>query len=369
MKVRCRREGLLSAVQLAGAAVAARDIKPVLSNLKVIAKDDACTVLATDLEFGIRLELRGLQVEEAGEALLPAARTLAILRESTDEEVLVEADSQACWIRGQHNEFQMGGEDPAEFPDVPVFSSEQYHDLKAGELREMIRRTIFAAAVENPRYAVTGVLCELDGSKVRLVATDGRRLAVCDGTGTAQGGHSTKNQTHVVPTRSMHLLERNLQDGEEPVQVCLRPNEALFKTERAMIYSRLVEGRYPPYMEVFPKKSTVKIPLAVAPFMSAVRQAAIMTDEETKKVLFEFEKKKLILQAQGAKTGRSKVELPIEYDDKVVKIAFDPKFITDMLRVLSAEDPLTVELIDANSVGLFRSGENYSYIVMPLTSQ
>jgi DNA polymerase III subunit beta len=369
MKVRCRREGLLSAVQLASVAVTARDVKPVLTNLKLIAESDHCTVLATDLELGIRLELRGLQVEQAGEALFPATRTLSILREATDEEVSLEVDRQTCWIRGKHNEFQMGGEDPAEFPDVPGFSSDQYHELKADELREMIQRTIFAAAVENPRYAVTGVLWELDGNKARLVATDGRRLAVSDGSGTGTGGHSTKNQTHVVPTKAMQLLERNLQDGEETVQVCLRPNEALFKTERATIYSRLVEGRYPPYLEVFPKKPTVKVALPVAPFLSAVRQAAIMTDEETKKVFFEFDKSKVTLQAQGAKTGRSKVELPIEYEDKPIKIAFDPKFIVDMLRVLSADDPLTVELIDGNSVGLFKSGENYSYIVMPLTSQ
>jgi DNA polymerase-3 subunit beta len=366
MKVRCRREGLLSAVQLASVAVAARDVKPVLTNLKLMAEADHCTVLATDLELGIRLELRGLQVDEP---LFPAARTLAILRESGDEEVSLEVTRQTCWIRGENNEFQMGGEDPAEFPDVPGFSTEQYHELKADELRQMIQRTIFAAAVENPRYAVTGVLWELEGTKARLVSTDGRRLAVSDGSGTPKGAHNTKNQTHVVPTKAMQLLERNLQDGDETVQVCLRANEALFRTERATIYSRLVEGRYPPYLEVFPKKATVKAPLAVAPFLSAVRQAAIMTDEETKKVLFEFDKKKLTLQAQGAKTGRSKVELPIDYEDKAVKIAFDPKFITDMLRVLSADDPLTVELIDGNSVGLFKSGENYSYIVMPLTSQ
>jgi DNA polymerase-3 subunit beta len=367
MKVRCRREGLLSAVQLAGVAVAARDLKPVLSNLKAVAEGDRCTLLATDLELGIRLELRGLQIEEPGEALLPAGRTLAILRESTDEEVSIEADSQACMIRGEHNEFQMGGEDPSEFPDVPRFSGEQYHEVNAGMLREMIRRCIFAAATESPRYAVTGVLWELDGTKARLVATDGRRLAVCDGSAVAQGGHSTKSQTHVVPTKAMQLLERNLQDSEEMVRVSLRPNEALFKTERATVYSRLVEGRYPPYLEVFPKKPTVKVPLEVGKFYSAVRQAAIMTDEETKKVFFQFEKKNLTLQAQGANTGRSRVELAIDYEDRPIKIAFDPKFVTDMLRVLSAEDPLTVELIDGNSVALFKSTDQYSYIVMPLT--
>ena len=367
MKVLCHREGLLSAFQLASIAVPGRDLKPILRNVKTIADGDHCTLLATDLELGIRLDVRGVKVEEPGAALLPSGKMLAILRESADEELSVEADAQTCMVRGQFNEFEMGGEDPGDFPDVPTFTEEQYHELSAGVLREMIRRTIFAAAIENPRYAVTGVLWELEGDKARLVATDGRRLAVCEGAATAQGTHDTKGQTHVVPTKAMQLLERNLQDAGERVRVSLRPNDALFKTERAMIYSRLVEGRYPPYREVFPKKQTVKVPLVVGPFFSAVRQAAIMTDEETKKVMFSFAKKKLTMQARGPTSGRSKVELPVEYDGKGIDIAFDPKFLTEMLRVLNADDALTLELTDGGSVALFRCGENYSYIVMPLS--
>src|SRR5262249_51128906 len=147
----------------------------------------------------------------------------------------------------------------------------------------------------------------------------------------------------VVPSKAMQLLERNLQDPDEAVRVSLRPNDALFKTERAMIYSRLVEGRYPPYREVFPKKQTVKVPLTVGPFHAAVRQAAIMTDDESKRVVFSFGRKKLTLQARGAATGRSKVEMPLEYEGKAVEISFDPKFLTDMLRVLNPEDTLSLE--------------------------
>src|SRR6516162_3484170 len=367
MKVRCHREGLLSAFQLASAAIASRDVKPILQNLKAIANPDRFTLLGTDLELGIRLEVRGVNVEEPGDALLPASRVLAILRESIDDEMTIEVNEKHCLVRGEANEFEMGGEDPSGFPDVPAFTDEAYHELPAGMLREMIRRTIFAAAVENPRYAVTGILWELEDRNARLVATDGRRLAVIEGEAVAHGGHGTKGQTHVVPTKAMQLLERNLQDPEEKVRVSLRPNEALFKTERAMIYSRLVEGRYPPYREVFPKKQTVKIPLTVGPFFTAIRQAAIMTDEESKKVGFNFAKKKLTLQAKGGGTGRSKVEMPIDYEGKAIDIAFDPKFLTEMLRVFGTDETLTLELIDGTSVGLFRCGPNYSYIVMPLS--
>src|SRR5262249_32781519 len=160
------------------------------------------------------------------------------------------------------------------------------------------------------------------------------------GPATAEGGHTTKGQTPVVPTKAMSLLERNLQDDEEQVRVSLRPNEVLFRTERAVIYSRLVEGRFPPYREVVPKEVTAKVPLLVGRFQAAVRQAAIMTDEDSKRVVFHFKGKKLTLEAQGAVTGRSKVELPLEYEGKPIDISFDPSYVVEMLRVLAPDDLL-----------------------------
>src|SRR5207248_2085767 len=100
MKIVCHREGLLSACQLASAAVAARDIKPILKNLKAVVSEDRCTLMATDLELGIRLDVRGIKVEDAGEALLPTSRLISILRESTDEELIIEAGPDSCTIRG-----------------------------------------------------------------------------------------------------------------------------------------------------------------------------------------------------------------------------------------------------------------------------
>lgn len=367
MKAICNREGLLSAAQLASVAVAARDVKPILKNLKAIADEGRCTLMATDLELGIRLEVRSVNVAEPGEAIIPAARLLAILREAQDEELTVEADPNACTITGQHLEFEMPSEDPANFPDLPTFADEKYHELTAGQLRDMIRRTVFAAADDVGRYSMTGVLWELDDEQARLVATDGRRLALALGPAKAHGGHTTKGMQPVVPSKAMSLLERNLQDDEEAVHVCFRPNEVLFRTERATIYSRLVEGRFPDYRQVLPKKQTAKVPLKVPDFTAAVRQAAIMTDEESKRVVFHFAKGKLTLQAQGPNTGRSKVELPVEYEGKALDISFNPAFLVEMLKVLPADAELVLELVDGGSPALFKSGPGYQYLVMPLT--
>jgi DNA polymerase-3 subunit beta len=312
MKAICHREGLLSAVQLASAALPARDVaQPILKNIKAVAEEGRCTLMATDRELGIRLDVRGLTVQEPGEAILPASRLVQILREAPDEELAIEADASACVVRGQQAEFEMPSEDPAHFPDLPTFEEENYHELSAGALREMIRRTVFAAADgEATRFSTTGVLWELEGDQARLVATDGRRLALA---------------------------------------------------------SRLVDGRFPPYRDAFPKKPAVKVPLPVAPFFAAVRQAKIMTDDDSKRVTFAFAKGKLTLEARGATTGRSKVEMPLEYDAKPISIGFNPDVLVEMLRVLPDDADLLLELVDGNSPALFRQGGDYSYLVMPLT--
>src|SRR6516225_2051787 len=113
MRMVCHREGLLAACQLASVAVASRDVKPILKNLKAIVQPERCTLMATDLELGIRLDVGNVKAMEAGEAILPAARLISILRETTDEELTVEATLDACMVRGQFNEFEMPSEDAA----------------------------------------------------------------------------------------------------------------------------------------------------------------------------------------------------------------------------------------------------------------
>jgi DNA polymerase III subunit beta len=372
MKVICQREALLSACQLASVAVASRDVKPVLRNLKAVVDDEKCTLMATDLELGIRLEVRGIKVDEPGEALLPAARLISILRESPDEELSIEAGLEACRVRGVATEYEMPGEDPAAFPDVPAFTEEKYHELTAGVLRDMIRRTIFSAATEQQmRFgATTGVLWELEDEAeyAALVATDGHRLALAKGPTQNHGNHTTKGQMPVVPAKAMGLLERNLTEPDEVVKISLRSNEALMKTERAMIYSRLVEGRFPNYKQVIPQKFDTRVPITVGPFLSAVRQAAIMTDEQSKRVRFQFAKGKLTLRAQGAEAGQSRVEMPVEYAGKGLEISFDPKYLTDMMRVLEPDAELLLDLGDASAPAVFRQEPSYVYVVVPMVA-
>ncbi len=372
MKVTCQRDGLLTACQQVSAAVAARTTKPILSNIKVTAEGDGLTLVAYDTEVGIRYELRGIMVGKPGAAILPITHLTQILRESTDDDISLTADEKGSTVKAGTSRYEMPGYPVDEFPDFPSFDSEgRYHEVTAGELRVMIRRTAFAAdRKETTRFALSGVLWEAEGKTARLVATDSKRLAVCEGPATLYGPPETTKGSHLVPGKTMSLLERNLTDGGELVQVALRPNEAMFKTERAVIYTRLVEGRYPPYRDIInqtKKTANVKVTLPVDQFAARVRQAAIMTDDESKRVDMTFERGKVTMQAHGAETGSSVVEMLLpEYEGPQVAIAFDPQYLIEYLRALEGEPTTVLEMSDGSKPVLFRCGEGYQYLVMPL---
>ena len=143
---------------------------------------------------------------------------------------------------------------------------------------------------------------------------------MCEGPATIYGPADTVKAVHLVPLKTIDLLERNLIDDGELVRVGLRTNDALFQTERAMIYTTLVQGKFPPYRDIIAKtrkEATQKIPLPVEAFLARVRQAAIMTDDESKRVDMTFEPGKVTMQARGAETGSSEVSLPLpEYDGR-----------------------------------------------------
>ena len=135
-----------------------------------------------------------------------------------------------------------------------------------------------------------GVLLEMEGDKITAVGTDGRRLAKMEGPAHSVGGHQTANQTTIVPTRAMTLLERAVSDSDGEIQLSARANDILIRSPRFTIYSRLVEGRFPKWRDVFPRRSdVVKTELSVGPLHAAVRQAAIATSEESRGIDFNFE--------------------------------------------------------------------------------
>jgi DNA polymerase-3 subunit beta len=367
MKMNCEREVLLAAFQTAAMVAPSRSPKPILQNVKLEVHDQTATLMATDLEVGIRLEVGGIEAQAPGSAVLPVGRFGSILRESVDEKLFVEAGPQGVLVKGQRSEFHLPGQNPDEFPSIAVFQEEKYHKLPARLLKEMIRRTLFATDTESSRYALGGVLLELEADKIIAVGTDGRRLAKMEGPAESVGGHVTGDTMTIVPTRSMQLIERALTDPDAEVHLAARPNDILLRTPTSMIYSRLVEGRFPKWRDVFPVRGEViRIDLAVGPAYSVLRQAAIVTDDDSRGVDFIFGGGQLVLTSVAAEVGQARIEMPIPYDGPNVKVTLDNRFVADFLRVLEPEKIVTLEVENDESAALFTTDDGYGYVVMPL---
>jgi DNA polymerase-3 subunit beta len=369
MKLVCEREKLLHAFQTAAAVAPARSPKPILQNVKIEAAAGRTTLTATDLEIGIRIDVLGVEAESPGSAVLPIDRFGLILRESSDEKLTVECDGRKTLVRGGRSEFNLPAENPDEFPAVNPFQEQGYHQVPARFLRELIRRTVFATDPENSRYALGGVLLELSETEVLGVATDGRRLARQVGPGQLVGGHKTTDNT-IVPTRAMQVIERSIADNEGEVQLAVRENDVLVKSDRTTIYSRLLEGRYPKWRDVFPRADdAVKVQLCAGPFYSAVRQAAIVTSTDRRGVDFSFGEGKVQLSTHGAEKGEAHVQVPIDYDGRPLCVTLDPRYVSDFLRVLDGEATFTMQFRDPESAVVCATEDGYSYVIMPLARE
>ncbi len=367
MKVICNRGALLEALNITGTVVASRTPKPILQCLKLTAADDKLTIAATDLEVAIRYIDAQVQIEQAGETLVPADKLRDIVRESVDDTLSIEISGDNANIRGQDSHFKIFTQKAADFPPVPDFDGEADVEVMGGLLKQLIGQTLFAAARESTRYAFNGVLFVAKGKKLTLVSTDGRRLAQAKGD-LVSDKLSKDGAKAIVPTKALALLDKLITDAEENVAIKFRENQIIFHTASATLTSNLVEGQFPPFEDVIPKDTDKKMTAATADFLSAIRRAALLTTEESKGVRLQFNKKGLVLTSRSPESGEATVNFPCKFEGADMEIGFNPNFVTDALRIVDS-DEISLELTAPNRLGLLKGGPNFLYVIMPVNLQ
>jgi DNA polymerase III subunit beta len=393
MKVICDRGALLDAINLISGVVAARTPRPQLQCVKITARKSGkageMTLSATDAEISLRLQTSQVDVQEPGEALIPADKLRAIVHAEEGEATLtLESDQDACHIRGADARFKVFGYPPSEFPPIPEFDrvaagkegkAKAIFSHNAGALNNMISRTLFATARENSRYAINGVLMKRDGKRLEMVATDGRRLALCrQNISGGGGGGEAENVSCIIPTKALALLQKLIDDPESSVQIAITENQVLFNLgsseeggKGAVLTSNLVEGTFPPYDEVIPKDQDKKIIFDRDVLSSAVRRAALLTNEESRGVRLKFNggEKQVEFSSRAPEMGEAEINVDISsYEGGDIEIGFNPTFITDALKVIPDAEVI-MELKAANKPGLIRSGQDFVYVVMPVNLQ
>lgn len=366
MKIRCETKVLADGLALVGLVAPTRSPKPVLSNIKVVAAAKTLELWATDLEVGIRRVLANVDVDEPGEVLLPAAAALGIVREATAKTIALTTEDRKCIISYPGATYDIPCDEPADFPDMPSFNEKNAVTMTASDLKTMIERTKFAAAREQARYALNGILFSLKGEVVRLVATDGRRLALMKGKAKNKPGVAAEP---IVPTKAMDLLDKLMTDPEEKVKLELGENQVIAQTAGGTLCSRLVEGHFPNYEEVIPKDCERVLTIPGPKLFSAIRRAALVTTEESRSVRFSLKKDALVLSTQTIEGRRASVDAEgAKYEAEPLDIAFNPDFFTDMLKVVGDEE-VSVAFKDSTSAALAKAGKDYVYIVMPVQLQ
>jgi DNA polymerase-3 subunit beta len=369
MKIVCEREKLLATFQTAALFAPSRSPKEILTNVKLDVDKSGATLSATDMEVGVRINIEGLDVDAAGSAILPVNHFGAILRESSDERLRIDATAKGTIVRGERSEFKLPAGDPDEFPAVAKFEDTKYHVIPARLLKEVISRTEFATELESSRYALGGVLFELEANKITAVGTDGRRLAKMEGPAESVGGHKTGDTMTIIRTPSLRQINRALSESDGEVHLAAHASDVLIRTPRATFYSRLVEGRFPRWRDVFPaRRDAAKIDITVGPLLSALRQASVVLNQESRGIDFTFENGTLTLAAATAETGQSRVELPISYDGPQIIVSLDHRFVLDFLKVLNPEQNITIDIENGETATVFLADDNnYGYVVMPLS--
>jgi DNA polymerase-3 subunit beta len=378
MKLKCARKSLQEAILSASRIIGRATTKPVLQQVKMEATADKLTLLATDGEIGLRLEVTDVDIAEPGMVLVPGARLAGLVQEVPDESLNLETKAEdggpTCHIWGERSDFRLLGDDPKLFPDIiPEFLEAPGLELAAGDFAEMVGKTIFAVASVSTRYSFDGVYFVVEDGRVEMVATDGHRLArIRKKTKPA----AELGEGVIIATKAMSEAARLIASEDERVQISVGaggaeargeqvPREVCMQVGRRLLWSRLIEGRFPPYKDVIPKDLDKKVVLPREEFLSAIRQAALLTTEESGGVKLSFKGGKLVASSRSAEAGDATIELPVDYSGAELDMSFNPQFLTEVLRVVE-DETIEFSFKESATPALVKAGADYQYLVMPL---
>lgn len=363
MKALCNREKLRDALAVVNNVVPAKSTKPVLENVCLVAMDNALEIVGTDLECSVRYRIDDVQVDEPGPAVVPARVTLDFVRDLSGDTVTLSTSESNCTISSGEDTCELVTMDADEFPVISRFGTEETIPLQGGTFTRLVGRTAFAAAREPGRYAMHGVLTEIENGMLRLVATDGRRLALAEAPIDAR--HAPAKPA-IVPTKGMNLFCRVIDDPLDQVKLSFGENQIGLKTKKAEIFARLIDGEFPRYAAVIPRESKNAVEADTQMLMRKLRLVANVTGVEARAVRLRLEKGQIELFGQSVGRGEAHARLEADFNGDAAEIAFNPDYVLDGLK--NCEDMhVRLEFNERTSPGKFKLGENYIYIVMPIT--
>lgn len=347
MHLMINREIMTAAINDVSKAVSSRTTIPILTGIKISSHSEGITLTASDsdisIEYSIPMEEDGdlyVDIKQHGNIVLPARYLNDIVRRLPGEFVELEVgDRFQTILRSGKSEINLNGLDPDDFPRLPQIEEEKVFSLPCDMLKTMVKQTAFAAATTELRPILTGIMWALEGDQLRFVATDSHRLASRRSFVEASAELSLENI--VTPGKSMQELNKILPDNDSLVDIVVTDNQILFKTEKILFYSRLLNGTYPDVNRIIPQQSKTDIILNTKEFLHAIERASLLAkDGKNNVVKFSVTPLSSVeLSSISPEVGKVTEELQASsVEGEELKISFNAKYMLDTLRVIDSEE-------------------------------
>ena len=374
MKVSCLQENLAKGLSIVGRAVASRSTLPILSNVMLTTDNGRLKLSATNLELGINCWV-GAKVEEEGATTVPARLLTDFVNSLPPERIDMElvVRTQTLNARCARFEANIKGIDAQEFPIIPTAGDgESAIRLAPEDLRRMIDQVAFAAATDESRPILTGVLARFEGDRLTLAAADGFRLSVRS----APIGQSLDQPVEVIiPARALGELARIAADQEDQVEVIITParNQILFHLNDVDLVSQLIEGKFPDYNQIIPSGHATRTVLDSSGFLKAARVSHLFARDAANIVRVEVAPGDelmpghITLEATSAELGDNVGQMDAHIEGDPVEIAFNAKYLIDVLAVVDSAQ-VVLETTTASSPGVLRpvGDDDYIHVIMPM---
>jgi len=339
---------------------------PILGNALLRSSgQDRISVSATDLEIGITGEYRA-EVHTEGAMTLAARALYDIVRQLPgDDVVLKQAPNQYVEISCGKVKYRVVGLPADSYPTLPTFDEVPFFSVDPKSFREMIDKTLYAVSTDETRYNLTGVYCEpTDGQGLRMVATDGHRLALVE---RSTEEAPTMSEGVIIPRKGLQELKKLLEDGDQPARLGFVENSAVFEKGDVLLTMRLIDGRFPDYQQVIPSSHTRRVKIPKDPLVKALRRTSLLAPDKAQGVRFDLQAGQLSLSANNPDLGEAKEDLDVEFDGDALKIGFNFRYLLDVLASIPEPD-IELDLTDELSPGVVRGAgtEDYRAVVMPM---
>ena len=318
-------------------------------------------LMGTDLELGISTHLPTQHISE-GAITLPAKKIHEILRETPPGVVEVTvAKNNAVNIRAGRAQFKIMGLTKDDFPKPPEVDLLNAVEIEQAMLRECLNLTSFAVSRDEARYVLNGVYFEIKESKLKLVATDGRRLAIVE---KDLPSPTTTPIEIVIPNKAVQELCRILGEAGT-VKIIPGKNQVIFHLGKTILTSRLIEGHFPNYEQVVPKEEKIICSVRREDLLQAIRRANLLTSPDSQLVKFDFLKDHVLISSRTPNLGESREEIAAEVKGGELAIGFNPSYFLDVLKNLNVET-VVLSLTEPDKPGVVRGQGRYCYVVMPM---